>query len=473
MKIKWSVLTLLFLLMTIVSCGSEQFGAVPKTSRHSVDSLSSYSHSSCSIFTLIKPKVDVLYIVDNSSSSYYIANDIKNALSNTVEKLSNEFDYRVIGTPLLQTASENENYQVMTNSSDLQGIPTDARRISSAANFSFFSNTPTSGVERGVSRLISFIDYHKNSLLRNNSHLVVVFISNGRDEDIESDAGYGNGETILNSITYTNKFNHLVGYKYSQGLQQLRIISLTAKTICQSGYRTALKSYVKLSNDIYVNSNSTDDNLNQDSFNLCSSGGINSIFSAINQSIKQVVLPHKYRYWPITFAENNEMVSTDEIKVRKISLSGSVTTLTRDTDWIYEDKGTPQTVLTRELPTLGEPIFGRHFIKFTNLITYPDCILVTSVSRTEYYGYIVLPQKPKIESVSVRINGHVITQSMNNGWSDQTSSPSTRNIKVPYPQSGDENPPVIRTGFMLKLNGSSNYYKSGDNVEVNYVPAGL
>jgi hypothetical protein len=142
-------------------------------------------------------------------------------------------------------------------------------------------------------------------------------------------------------------------------------------------------------------------------------------------------------------------------------------------DWFYEDRGSSQTVQTRELPTPGEPVTGRHFIRFNQLITHPDCILVTSVSRTEYFNYIVLPQKPKVETISVRINGSVVPKSMTNGWSDQTSSVMTRNVKAPYPSPGDENPPIIRTGFMLKLNGSANYYKSGDKVDVNFIPAGI
>ena len=250
-------------------------------------------------------------------------------------------------------------------------------------------------------------------------------------------------------------------------------MSVTAKSVCAPGYRTALKSYAKISNDLYVDAQATDNNTNLDSYDLCSSSGISSVFTAINNSIKQVVLPHQYRYWPITFAENNELVSLSEIKVKKISPNGSAVDLARDTDWVYEDKVTAQSVNTRELPTAGEPVTGRHFIKFTNLLTYPDCVLVSSISRTEYFGYIVLPQKPRVDTISVRINGNLVQKSTTNGWSDLTSAPQTRNIKVPHPSPGDENPPVMRTGFMLQLNGASNYYKSGDKVEVNFLPEGV
>lgn len=460
-------------LLSLIGCGSEQFGSVPRTTNESASPLQSFTNTACSTYTLIKPKVDVLYVVDNSSSSYYISNDIKTALSNTVTSLSKDFDYRVIGTPLIETVTGNNDFQVMTNSTDLAGIPSDSRRISNASAFNFFSNSPVSGVEKGIGRIVSFVGTHKNTLLRNNAYLVIVLVSNGRDLEIEEDAGFGNGETRVNSTVYNSRLASLRSLRSDLNSLQFRMMSVTAKSVCVPGYRTALKSYGKISTDLYVDSLATDNNSNLDSYDLCSSSGIASIFTAINNSIKQVVLPHQYRYWPITFAENNEMVSISEIKVKKIAPNGSAVELARDTDWTYEDKVTSQAVNTRELPTPGEPVTGRHFIKFTNLLTYPDCVLVTSISRTEYFGYIVLPQKPRVDTVSVRINGNLVPKSTTNGWSDLTSTPQTRNIKVPHPNPGDENPPVMRTGFMLQLNGSSNYYKSGDKVEVNYLPEGV
>jgi hypothetical protein len=202
---------------------------------------------------------------------------------------------------------------------------------------------------------------------------------------VEVDLGYGNGETKIDQTAYNARIASLRSVRSQLSALQLRMISVTAKSQCVAGYRTALKSYVKASNDLYVDAQATDNNALLDAFDLCSSGGVAGIFTAINSSIQQVVLPHQYRYWPITFAENNEMVSIDEIKVRKVSSNGTSVELARNTDWVYEDKGSAQAVNTRELPTVGEPVTGRHFIKFTNLLTYPDCVLVTSVSRTEYF----------------------------------------------------------------------------------------
>jgi hypothetical protein len=485
MKIQWSVFLLLFIQIFLMSCGSEEFGTVPRSSSEEASPLQSYAYNSCTIFTTVKPKVDVLYIVDNSSSSYYIANDIKNALASTVNSLSSEFDFRVIGTPLLETITGNNDFQVMTNSSDLQGIPSDSRRVQVAGGFNFFANQPITGVEKGLNRLVSFVDHHKNNLIRKDAHLISVLISNGRDLEIEEDAGFLNGETKINLPAYNARLSSLRSLKATLNSLQLRLISVTARqNNCgksreapdyknYEGWRGSEKSYIKMSNDLYLDSKAQDSNTNLDSYDLCNPSGINSIFAAINNSIKQVILPHGYRYWPITFAENNEVVSTSDVKVQKIDPKGTSVTLIRDVDWFYRGTEAIQTINTREKPTSGEPYTGRHFIEFSNLVTYPDCVLVTSVSRTEYFGFFVLPQKPKVETISVRINGRAIGQSSTDGWSDLTSVPTTRNIKVPHPSPGDENPTIIRTGFMIQLNGSANYYKSGDKIEVNFIPAGI
>ena len=477
MKMQWSVFYSLLLLLLLAGCGSEEFGSTPQSTKESADALKNYSHSSCSTYTLIKPKVDVVYVIDNSSSSYYLSSDVKNALSNTVSSLSKDFDYRVIGTPLLETPNGNEDYQVMTNSPNLQGIPADSRRITSAGSFTFFTNSPTNAIERGTSRVVSFINQHKNSLIRSDAYLVVVLLSNGRDEDLETDKGFGNGETNPNTANFNTRLSQFNSIKQTLNPIQLRLMSVTAQTHnCKPGFRTSNLSYVKMAKQLYQDALATDNNVKQDAFDLCDSGSVSSIFASINNSIKKVVLPHQYGYWPITFAEDNETVSLSDIKVHKVRSTGQSVELTRDSDWFYEG-GSVRTINTRTgpnpTPGAGEPHTGRHFVRFASPIVYPDCVLVTSKSRVEYFDYVVLPQKPKVDTVALRINGNLISRSSTNGWSDETAAPQTINIKAPFPTAADENPPVMRTGFMLKLNGSSNYYKSGDSVQVDFIPAGI
>lgn len=470
MKMNWSVL-FCSLTLLLAGCGAEQFGSVPKSTSENPNKLTSYSHKSCSQYTLIKPKVDVVYLVDNSGSATVIANGAKSAIVSTVDSLSSDFDYRVIVTPLLATANGNNEYQVMTNSSDLVGIPSDIRRINSSSQFTFFQ-TPQPGSEKGLERTVSFLNAHRNSLLRKGSHLIVVLISNGRDQAVEDDTGTGN---VQDTNLYNTHLTNLRALKASPYSHKLRLFSVTAKThLCQPGYWSANLSYAAMAKQLYAESGAGDNSLNMDSYDLCGDG-LSSLFSGINNSIKQEVLNHSYRYWPITFAENNESISLPELKVIKISPNGTQTELPRTSAWVYEDRGSAVSVNTRELPTVGEPVTGRHFVKFTNgnLITFPDCVLIQGISKTEYFGYVVIPQKPIESSIYIRVNGALIP---NSAWSlvkDGSGQPiqTTQNIKVDNPSAnppGEANPPLIKTGFMVKINSANYYYKSGDNVEVNY-----
>lgn len=478
MKMQWSVITLL-LLTTLASCGKEQFATAPKTESNSANALTSYASHLCSDFTLIKPKVDVIYYVDNSTSTYYLPDQIKKALSDTVNGLSSDFDFRVIGVPLLDTGAGTSDYQVMTNSTDLYGIPTDSRRITTSNAFTFFSKGPASGnSERGLGRVVDFVSANKGALIRNNSYVVNVLISNGMDLEVEevrfvNPSEPNNSPTYLVQEKWNQRLQEMRNLRTALGSLQFRLFSVTARTACNSTYRTAEKSYVAMAKQMYQDA-AASDSPTTDNYDICSSAGLSTLFSSINSSIKQVVKPHQYKYWPITFAENNEMVSTDEIVVTKISANGTKTVLTRDVDWKYQPQSTVVTVNTRvgpnPIPGPGEPFTGKHFIEFTNNLVYPDCVLVTSKSRVEYFNYIVLPQKPK-PGFTVWVRGVEVSQSSTNGWTDETSVAKTLNIKAAYPSAGDQYPEVIRTGFMIKLNGPSNYYKSGDSVKVNYVPA--
>ncbi|MGC4057729.1 MAG: hypothetical protein QM743_06350 [Chitinophagaceae bacterium] len=90
---------------------------------------------------------------------------------------------------------------------------------------------------------------------------------------------------------------------------------------------------------------------------------------------------------------------------------------------------------------------------------------------TEYFGYVVLNQEPKPDSVVLRINGKLIPKSNTNGWS-YVGNKMNQNIKVPYPNAGDHLPALYKSGSQyLQLNCESNYYKSGDSVEANFIAA--
>ena len=487
MKIQWSALFSLLLLFALASCGEEQFGTTPRNESSSASPLVNYVDVTKSTYTLIKPQVDVLYVVDNSGSTYSISSSLKNSISSTVNTLSQSFDYRIINYPLLPTAGGFEDYQVLTNTAKREEIDS-SKIVNSYNDFNFFSNPlPENKTEKGLQRIIDFITQYKDGLIRKNSYLIVVLVSNGRDYDVEPDAGFNNNQPTFNSQTYTTRLASFRSLKSSLNAIQLRLFALSATSYravspsipvtCPVEYRRADKSYRDIARQLYADSLAQDNPVYKDSFNLCVPEEVNHLFSSINQSIKQVVLKHEYSHAPITFADNNETVSLDEIRVKKISEDGSVINLVKGTHWVLVPPTTSlQTINLRSgpnpIPGPGEPHTGKHFIRFLQPIVYPSYVHISSVSKTEYFGYVVLPQKPRnFAEVALRINGALIPKS---AMFDETGTVQTKNIKVVK----DSNPPVgdtpiiSKTGYMIRLSPQY-YYKSGDKVEVSYVPAGI
>jgi hypothetical protein len=489
MKMYWSAIFSLLLLM-LMGCGKEQFGTASQKETNTINAPQNLKQTQCfATSTLIQPKVDIVYVVDNSFSTVYLSQDIKNAIKNTVDTVSQQFDTRVIVTKLIST--NHQDYQVFANSADLAGLPPvgDTRRVTSSSGFTFFGD-PASGMEEGLSRVHGFMSFHSNGLIRRGAHHIVVLISNGNDETVEQAAGNAqpmvhcqNGSTVYPPCPGPSVFDarksSFVSLRSNLESLQLRMFSVTAPAgICDRsqellGWRASENSYRRMSLELYNESGATDSST-QDRFNLCG-GALSTIFASVNQAIQQVRIPHVYNFWPITFAETNSNASLDvnDMVVTKITSSGS-SPLASPTHWSLVDRGSVVSQNLRLLPTPGEPVSGRYFIQFapSSYITWPDCVTISSKTKKEYFGWIVIPRNPVPSSIVVRINGQNIPQSSSNGWSYTTAGqPMTRNIKIPDPTTGEVGSPVIKSGFMIQLHGR--YYMSGDNVEVFYTPAAI
>jgi len=461
MKTNLSAILLLTLLL-MASCGKEEFGTSSKASTSQLSGVQQFEQSSCSSFTLVKPKVDILYVVDNSTSTYYIDSYVKTAIANTVNSISSEFDYRMVGTTLLPLdATPFNDYQVMTNSTDELSDEAASRKIITSSSLDFFA-TKVSGAEAGLKRVGDFINNHKSDkLFRNGAYLLVILISNGRDSEVEKVASWGGGETTQDATLFKARKDAFDLIKTDLSSQDFRFFTVTAKSSCQSGWLTANKSYVAMSK-IYGTS---------DSFDMCDSAGYTGLFTSVNSSIKQVMLHHSYRYWPITFAKDTDTRNSfGEIKVYK--LSGSSSTLLTSSQWEYYENTSASPLNIRELPTVGEPTTGKHFVRFTdgNLITHPDCVQIKSVTRTEYFQYILMPREPDTtKAIAVRVNGNIIPTAayVYSGYQINL------NMKAPYPNAGDELPAVPKTGFFIKITDPTYYPKSGDTVDMGFTPAAL
>lgn len=499
MKMYWSAFLSLLLLLTIAGCSQEQFGGTPSTESNSYQGPQVLEQSSCSTYTLVKPKVDILYVVDNSSSTFYVSDDIKTSIKNTINSISAQFDYRVVGTNLLSSNTQFSDYQVFSNSSDISGLPSGDRRLSSPNDFSFFDTKSTLS-EAGIDRVHDFMNAQVSTgLFRKGAYHLVILISNGFDERVEWVDGNIRPKIYCadGSLTYPGscpgqtaydvrkqKFNSL---KSSAKLnsQQFRLFAVTAASPCKIGWNASENSYRRLAQELYSDSGATDSST-MDRYDLCGTS-ISSIFSSVNSAIQQVTIPHKYHSWPITFASNtksiNEVVGNVATDVKVYKYVGGTGNRVPVTNWSYYENTSYPTAMntsTVALPTgtiQSDPVSARHFVKFGagSEIVHPDCVLIQSQTKTEYFGYVVAAQKPDLtKSVVIRINGIDIPQSSTNGWSYSSSGqPATQNIKMAYPNAGDENPPVIKSGFMFKLNGVNNYYKSGDAVQIYYSPAAI
>lgn len=455
MKIQWSVLFALFLFV-LAGCGSEQFGSVPQSTTSNPDAVSSYNQLSCSSSTLIKPKVDILYVVDNSGSALSMSDAIKTSITNTIGSISQQFDYRVIGTKLIPDTATDYDYRVMTNSED--ALPNTGKKIISASEMPFFT-MPVVGAPReaGLKRTVNFIN-NNGSLIRNNSHLIVILVSNGRDNEAEiDDDGLASTPTIQQPV-FSTRIGELNSIKSAKSLVELRFMPVTAHSDnCTPGARSSMNSYVAAGNIF-----------GGEVFNLCGNN-VSSLFAQVNSTIQQETIPHVYRYWPITFAENNEMVSISEIQVYKVS-PNSAPTLMPSSSWTY--RKIPGGTNTRIQPTVGEYSSLSHFVEFnpSSYVRWPDCVQIKSVSRTEYYKYIVLNKAADTtKPISVRINGSVVSSA---NWSYR-GYVGTTNIKANYPNPGDDQPPVTKSGYMIEITNPASYYKSGDSVEVSFTGAAI
>ncbi len=450
----------LLLLFTLISCGKEQFGSTPTSSSDQASGVQSYEKLVCASSTLIKPAVDILYVVDNSTSTNYITSNIKLAIQNTINSVSQQFDYRIIGVPLI--SSSMTDFQVLASNPDtISGYS--SNKITNSNQFTFFQTT-ANGPEKGFSRVYSFANYHKNGLLRSGAHTIVVLVSNGVDSETTT---LGVGGTYYTNENYGSKRDQMLTLKASLGSLQFRLMTVVAHKSTAAGCSVdgslAGTVYKNMSKDVYDASGASDSITYKDSYDLCNNG-FSNLFAGVNSSINQVLLAHTYNYWPVTLTSGS--LNPSSLQVYKQSGSTS-TQLIQGTHWEYEPSYSGN---SRILPTPGEPISGKaiRFLGSANYITYPDCVIVKASDYTEYFQYIVIPRDAIPSTIVVRINGTVISES---AWSYVGLVGSPINIKVAY-NGSPATPAVMKSGYMIKLN-SPNFYKSGDNVEVYYLPAGI
>lgn len=466
------LLPILLLMVLLGACSKEEFAGTPKSDSFTANAVEVFQNQTCAGHTLVKPPVDILYLVDNSPSANFLTATVKNQLRQTIQAVSSEFDYHILVAPLFPgTSTYGENsLPILTN--DGSGVFSKGAVVSyEQLNVeSFFSGTTGASNEAGFDRVKTVINNYRtggNPVFRQQAHTIVVFLSNGEDSTVYSNS---NGFKLYNESAHNIKFNELqtLGYTTLQA-QQFRFFSVVAHSVCQSGYKEG-KAYKSMSKKLYDISNSSDQagRANPDSYDLCSSEYA-SMYAGVNQSIHQEILDHRYDFWPLSNSMNPGSINTNNIQVTKVLANGSLVNLTaNDTVNGFQFVGALSNKNTRYYPTPGEPESGLFVQLFGSArVNYPECVVVRTSTNIETYQYVVLPTAPIESSIVIRIRGAQISQGLPNGWTYEGFR-TNQNIKDPSSSST----PLLKTGYFVKLNGSSKYV-SGDTVESFYAPAPL
>ncbi len=471
MKLFW-----LGLLLPLIfsSCGEEVLTQNSLNSGFKSNDLQSFELNTCTQMTFEKPPVDILYVVDNSGSTLASSfQAIKGQIANTIYTISKDFDYHIYFAPLLANAEDSiQGYPLMvSNPSSLPSVA--SVNITNPENLSMFAQATGSNSELGFTRVHNLIDYNRsNGIFRDNANTIVVLISNG-DDTGNLTTGF-NGNTIPDEQKYQDLKNKFLKYTslYNQSntvsnplnAQSFRFISLVAHSTCNS-WKVGT-NYIRMSKDIYEYQGFTD-NPSKDSVDLCSQNYQN-LFSVVNNSIKAVVVGHKYDYWKISSASESS-IQTNDIQVTKITATGATESIPASATNGFEYLGYKTNQNTRYEPTVGEPVTGLVIkLNGTARVQYPECIIAKTRTPTEYFGYFSIASEPDISTIKVEIDGKVYPNSTTNGWS-YLGWRDVLNIKVPGPTNAAVTPELNKSGFFIQLHGEA-IFTNGQTINVFYKP---
>jgi len=461
-----------------LSCSKQEFTANKSKDSSSISPVEQYKNNLCSSSTLIKPPVDFLFLWDNTGSQNLIVPELKKALYNTVNLISSRFDYHILLAPLIATSNEDMGQAMLVSSTpkdiDPNTLQTYGKSFDQAvANLPYPATTVN---EKGLDRAIALLKNNQaNGIFRKNAYTIVVIMSNGDDYSFNPPGDQVS--PVLREAFIKAKKEELIKIRNEQ-LKSLmfRFMSMVPQSYCPAVIgkngeaNTVYKEISKLLYETpYTNGMPTPDDQNgrstSDSYDICTANDFTHIFDGINGAIQDVVIKHRYDYWPVVDASIKTINSSD-IRVRK---NTGVELSENDPNgftWV----GGPITQNTRYEPTPGEPYTG-YLIKLngTGRIQYPECLIIETTSAIEYYGYIQLTSTPMAGTIKVEINGKAIPESATNGW-QAIGYVTSQNIKIKSPTDlSPSTPEVLKSGYFLKLYGDA-VYSNGATVKVIYDP---
>ncbi len=472
------------LALALSSCGPHEFGTKSSKILETTSSKQSYSSGEiCSQSSIIKPHVDFLFLWDNSSSQTYVDPALKSALNNTINKISEQFDYHILMAPLNKLGADMTSTYFA--SFDTTGLTSNALSIkipyTSAASKldEIIRSTAGGSQERGFQRAIDLINANRsNGIFRQNAYTNIILMSNG---DVRIFDG-GHWIPYLTNQHIMTKKIQLLNLRNSLQSEQMRFISLVSHIDESSptnpyGYKKGY-AYIEMSKLIYqdighkIKPDDQNARSTPDSYNVAGVDYLH-VFDGINSSIQQVVIAHKYDYWPVTIP-----TPFDQNTLKVTKYSGTIATELAAGDNVngFTYEAWKSNKNTRYEPTPGEPYTG-YMIRLhgTARVTFPECVVVEGISPDEYWGYYSLPNNPLVSSIIFKVNGRTIPQCSatpyNNCW-DYIGLRSSFNVKVLSPSEPDQpgTPAELRTGYMLKLYGDS-IYTNDDTIFSSYDPS--
>lgn len=494
---------IILLTLSLTSCADNLFSPSIIDEGDPAPNVQVTSSQNCSQHTLIRPPVDFLFIWDNSTSTYFINNQTRQALNNTIDLISERFDYHVMVAPLIGQGNNNAFFISDTTEGLSHHVINNLRIDRTLAGDRLMAMPKQGGsYEAGLSRAVELLSSNMNNgIFRQNAYTMIVIMSNTDDNSWID----GALPDVINRDQYFNDVKHqllcLRGHYGgncsgpSLNSLQMRFMSIVLHSPHHQcpGISQGVENYLyrNMSHQIYTASYTdgrptpNDQFYNPstpDSYNICQQSNFAQIFDGINNSITDQVIRHRYRFWPVATA-GAKAIDPNEIKVTVTGTGQEIPQITPSqaaqgaSGFTFNNQ--VRTVDTRYYPTAGEPFTGYVVELHGNArISYPTCLTVTTQTPKEYFGYVRMHSMPQEDSITLRINGQVVPKGGSNGWELMKNSSGmpryfqSKNIKIQGPGNYQPALPALnRSGYFLRLNGNS-IYSNGDDINVTYLPCG-
>lgn len=320
-------------------------------------------------YTYIKPKLDLVIFEDNSDSLFNAMDQVKPQLTNFINSLNTNWEYRVIVMPLFSQQSINSKVVL---ASDCSGVP--ANCTTSASTFNSYAgnqawinvgDTSIGNSDPGFSNMKSnYQNLLASGFVRSDAVLATVVFTNGEDRSGVSYAmnpdGSMSSNIDYNSATTINSFNNYKGYfqglKASPALNKFYSVAAAAKySNCYNGGQTwAGKRYFDMAGA-----------LGGASWDLCA-GALPSVMSDISSQMQTVVQVVEFNYVVLTEQPNPSTI--------KLTKNGATIPNDSNNGWTYA--GYLQNQATSFAPVSGNIRTG-YMIRLNGTATFKGSDAIT------------------------------------------------------------------------------------------------